>query len=102
MSSGTVPGGKYLITIGRSDDTVTLTALGSSLEVEVYRTWANNLGGVQSALFGLDVPNAFKATNEKRLVLSHLKKPALSLPGRRGFDCFFFCSLARNSQSGTG
>src|SRR5215475_5424960 len=102
MGSRAGPGGEHLIAVGRGYDTTALAALGSGLEVKVYRTGTDNLGGVQSARFGLDVHNAFKTANEKRLVLPHLKKSALPLPGRRGFDCPFFCGVAENSLSSAG
>ena len=99
MGSRAVPGGEHLIAVRSRNHAATLAALGSGLEVQVYRTGTENLGGVQSARFGLDVHNALKVADKKRLVLPYLKKPALPLPGGGGFDGPFFCGLARNSLS---
>jgi hypothetical protein len=102
MSSGAVPGREHLIAVRRRYGTTALATLGSGLKVKVYRTRTDDFGGVQSARFGFDVHSAFEAANEKRLVLPHLKKPALPLPGRRGFDCPFFRGVAGKSLSSAG
>jgi hypothetical protein len=100
MSSRAIPGSEYLITVGRSYDTTALSALSAGFEVKIYRTGTDNLSGVQSSSFGFDVYNAFKAADEKRLILTHLKKSALPLPGRRGFNGPFFCGVTGEALSG--